>query len=199
MVVTVMNSWDSNPDTEEILSQVDDVLKDGHGESYFKEAASSLKELLAYPFKSKELDGQSDTNYNDAERINVIKDKSARTVRCPVKFLEVVNFIEDMRGKTPSIGLKFKDGAVSNYVHFLFEDTQEGWIYLDSKRPLQVRQIHKMEKILDHVGLRRIGIIANQIGLAARHEVSRINSERGKIMDLRYYDTIHNHSLSEYF
>ncbi|MHA2503294.1 MAG: hypothetical protein ACXAE3_10535 [Candidatus Kariarchaeaceae archaeon] len=194
-----MNSWDSDSPENNIYDEIDDFFENEEEDSYFIDASESLRDLLSYPFGSRVLDGKVDPTYNDVERVDVVKDKLNRSVRCPVKFMEVVRFIEEIRGRKPSIGLRYKDGAVSNVIHFLFEDTQEGWIYLDSKRSLQVRQIHKIEKILDHVGLKKIGIIADQIGLAARHEVSRINSERGKIMDLRYYDTIHNHSLSEYF
>jgi len=193
------NLHDLGNEEEDLYSYVDNFLADDHEQRYYEHASDSLEALLTYPFKSRDVDGQPDTRYNGVERIDIVRDKFSRSVRCPVRFLEVLRYIEGIRGKRPSIGLRFKKGSVTNYVHFLFEEQEEGWIYIDTQRTLQVRQIHKIEKILDYVGLNRVGVIANKIGLPARHEVSRINSERGKIIDLHYYDTIHNHNLSDYF
>lgn len=188
---------DSNWDISDISSL---HPEDGFG-SYFSKASDSLNTLLNYPFLEQEMEGKADTNFNNIERINVIKDKGSRIVRCPIKFLEVVKYIEDNRNQMPKIGLKYKDGSVKNYVH-LINDTSnghEGWVFIDNNRSLQVRKIHKIERIIDYTGLYKINIIANQIGLPARNEVSRITFERGDIIELHHFDTIQNHNLAEYF
>ena len=195
-----MDRLESNPDDDiDIYSDLDKLLPELNDDSYLEKASESLKDLLNYPFNSREFDGDTDHRYNDVERIDVIRDKTSRSVRCPVRFLKVLHYIEKLRGRTPSIGLRYKNGSVVNYVHFLFEDNEEGWIYHDSQRSLQVTQVHKYEKILDHTGLKKVGIIANKIGVPAKNEVSRINSERGNILDLHYYDTINNRRLNDYF
>lgn len=166
---------------------------------YYLEASQSLEELLNYPFQNKALDGEVDPRFKGVERIDIFRDKLSRMVRSPLKFLTVVRFIEKTRGRVPSIGLRYKEGSVMNYIHFLFEESNEGWIYIDNERMLQVRQIHKIEKIKDYVGLNRIGLVANKIGLPARNEVSRVNDDRGTIIDLYYFDSLVSHKLNEYF
>jgi len=186
-------------DKDDIYSYLDKVIPGDEETKYLRNASSSLKDLLAYPFASREIAGEPDKRFNDVERIDVIRDKYSRTVRCPIRFLKVLHYIETIRGTTPSIGLRYKNGSVTNYVHFIIEETEEGWIYHDSQRSLQVPQIHKYEKILDHTGLQKVAIIANKVGVPAKNEISRINSERGNIFEFHTFGSINNHSLHDFF
>ena len=167
-------------------------------ENYIQDAGVALINLLKYPFSSKEHNGKKDSRFNEVERVDIFRDETLRTVRCPVRFHHVLKYMETMKGKKPGIGLKYKKGTHHNHIHFIFEDLGEGWLYSDTKRNLNVKDIHKIEKIIDHTGLKKIIIIANKIGLPAKYEVSRINSERGKIIELLYYHAIFNHNLDDF-
>lgn len=167
-------------------------------ENYIQDAGVALINLLKYPFSSKEYNGKKDSRFNDVERVDIFRDETLRTVRCPVRFHNVLKYMETMKGRKPGIGLKYKKGTHHNHIHFIFEDLGEGWLYSDTKRNLNVKDIHKIEKIIDHTGLKKIIIIANKIGLPAKYEVSRINSQRGKIIEYLYYHTIFNHDLDDF-
>ena len=75
---------------------------------------------------------------------------------------------------------------------------QELDMLAENDSSINVKDIHKIEKIIDHTGLKKIIIIANKIGLPAKYEVSRINSQRGKIIEYLYYHTIFNHDLDDF-
>ena len=83
-------------------------------ENYIQDAGAALINLLKYPFSSKEYNGKKDSRFNDVERVDIFRDETLRTVRCPVRFHNVLKYMETMKGRKPGIGLKYKKGTHHN-------------------------------------------------------------------------------------
>lgn len=153
----------------------------------------SLEILMSFPYDNRDELGMKLKRFNNAIRTNIVAENDARLVRNPKNWVDLLRFITKS-GHMPSPGLKFKKGSKYKYIHFVVEESKKiGYLYYDTRRELHTRRIHSAERILDHLNLDRINIIANKIGNNARNEVDRINSQRGNLFTLNYFDTISNY------
>jgi hypothetical protein len=167
------------------------------GDSYTDpyETIDALTELLRYPFLRKEELGQSLARYNGAVRVDITKIKQSRAVRSPEKFLRVVQQFAQEASTLPSYGLEIKVGNRKDYIHFTLELNDKnavGIFFFDSKRMLSVPQIHNVERLVKQAGLTGAIVVANKIGIPAKQEAARINSEHGNygIINLEHYDSV---------
>ena len=163
----------------------------------------ALSNLLHYKFKNDEEIGKYLDRYNGALCVNILRESSKKVVKIPEKYLLLLRQMAKEYSTQPSHGLKVGDFPRNErFIHFLFEHDETkttGVCFYDQKRPLSVRQVHDTEKSIVETGLTRQIIVANKIGIPAKNEVNRINSEYNQpIIKLSHFDSIEKRHLLNY-
>lgn len=159
------------------------------------EENEALNKLMTYPFNKQEEIGFPIGKYNGAKRIDIRKVEKVNIIKSPKKFLTVIEQLAREASIQPSLGLEVKSGNKKDYIHFtldLNETNSVGVFFYDSKRMLAVPQIHSVERLVKKAKLTGAIIIANKIGIPAKQEAMRINSDLGGfgIITIEQYSSI---------
>ncbi|MCY3412393.1 MAG: hypothetical protein INQ03_12220 [Candidatus Heimdallarchaeota archaeon] len=155
-----------------------------------------LSELFNYQFNHhEELDKQV-SRYNDARRVDILSEFSYKKMKNPFAMLTILKYLTVTTGKQVSLGLKFEPSrGKALYVPFMIEygnGRADGIFFIDQKRPLAVKDIMGIEKVVKKTNLNGAKIIANQIGLPAKKFINRLNEELGEedAFEMIQYDSM---------
>lgn len=140
----------------------------------------ALIKLLSYKFKKRDQLGKIiRINEKTSKRIDILRDPvGVKYFKNMKNLLIIIKQLSEEKGNKPSYGLKIENGYRPDFVHFLYEyknQKKEGLFYIDQKRPLSVKSIHKIEKTIIKSGIDSAIIVANKVGIPALREVDRIN------------------------
>lgn len=169
-----------------------------YNKTEYNEEFDSLSQLFSYNLQKQDDIGLPITKYNGAKRFDVMRDPKSCVVKNPVKFINVIKYIEKISNQTPSHGIKIKEkSSAPILVHLLVEydnGNAIGVFYFDSKRTLSVTQIHQVERAVLAAKLTGALIICNKVGVPAADEAQRINQSYGNhgIINIQRYDSIRN-------
>ncbi|MHA2252809.1 MAG: hypothetical protein ACXAD7_20775 [Candidatus Kariarchaeaceae archaeon] len=169
----------------------------GYHDEWFNDETSyeALRELLSYEFKNQDEVGQALERFNGAICVDIFRDATKKVVRSPINYLILLKQMTKENYTKPSYGLKCEGSYRKNkYIHFMYENGHGqsiGICYFDQKRPLSVKQVHECERSTKYSGIKKTVLVANKIGIPAKNEVSRINSEYDDpILNLEHFDSI---------
>ncbi len=160
-----------------------------------RETYEALIELLHYKYKNKRELGKALKRFNGAICVDILRDSTKKLVKTPSNHLILLRQLSREIYQHPSYGLKLGQGSrKKRFIHYLFEHdekTTTGVCYYDQNRPLTVKQIHECEKSTRSAGLEQTILVANKIGIPAKNEAKRINSEHGEnIIKLEHFNSL---------
>ena len=160
-----------------------------------RETFEALNELLHYEYKNKRELGKALKRFNGAICVDILRDSTKKLIKTPLNHLILLRQLSREIYQHPSYGLKLGQGnRKKKFIHYLFEHDENsttGVCYYDQNRPLTVKQIHECEKSTKSAGLEQTILVANKIGIPAKNEAKRINSEHGgNIIKLEHFNSL---------
>ena len=120
--------------------------------------------------------------FNFAQRINILDEEKYSMIKNPINVLQVIKRFYLNYGIKLSYGLKLRNRSQTDYVPFLMEGVNEtkGVFLLDQIRPLSVRDLSKIDRIVESANLDGAYIIAKSSGQLAKQTVNRYNDRKGR-------------------
>ncbi len=152
--------------------------------------ARALLELASFPWAYAEEIGKPVPRYNNAIRINIIKEKRAKVVRSPIKFLNFLKYVQSIG--PVGAGLKVNLGSSPSYIHVILEAKNPValWFY-DYKKALGTDKLIQAVNLLRATNIKAGVIITNIIALHARDFAERERKEgEFELYVYRYSDII---------
>lgn len=155
-----------------------------------------LNKLMNFNFAFPDQLNQRVSKFKKAFRIDILREMNYKMIKNPFAMITVLKYLSEITGKQIGFGLKHvPDRGKCEYVPFTIEydrDTTDGIFYIDQKRPLAVKNILTIEKIVKKTNLSGAKIIANKVGLPSKKFVERLNLEATtpNTFEVMQYDSI---------
>ena len=155
-----------------------------------------LSKLMNFSFAFYDQLNQRVRKFGNAFRIDILREMNYKMIKNPFALITVLKYLSTITGKQIGYGLKYvPDRGKSEYVPFTISydrDTTDGIFYIDQKRPLAVKNILSIERIVENTQLSGAKIIANQVGLPSKKFIARLNEEATtpNAFEVMQYDSI---------